>query len=47
MIDYENTKSNADIIEDTYFEYHGKYDEGSEKEKYFGFYIIDETEATA
>lgn len=44
MTDIFNTKTNADCIEETYYEYHGKYDEGSEKEEFDGFYIVEETE---
>ena len=27
-LEYERNKTNAEIIEETYFEYHGKYDDG-------------------
>ena len=37
-------KQNYDIIEETYYNYHGEYAEGSEKEEFDGFHIIEETE---
>lgn len=27
-LEYKQFKTNAEIIEETYFEYHGKYDDG-------------------
>lgn len=27
-LEYERNKTNAEIIEETYFQYHGKYDDG-------------------
>lgn len=40
-------KPNADILDETYYGYHGKYTEGSEKESYYGFSIVDESEVYA
>jgi len=37
-------KQNYDIIEETYYDYHGEYAEGSELNEYHGYHIVTETE---
>lgn len=41
-------ETNADIIEKTYYEYHGERPEGSEEGLRYGFHVVEEeSEATA
>lgn len=47
MTNIFKNKTNADCIEETYYEYHGKHVDGSDKEEFDGFYIIEETEVEA
>jgi len=41
IYDDNNAKTNAEIIEETYYEYHGRYDDGdSPADIYDGFEVI-------